>query len=278
MRVPTRRGELDVAVVGEGEPVLTIHGAFFAGTFDRLGEEQALRDHYKVINYARHGYGSSSKPQEPNSLQDITAQMLDVLRHVGFERAHVVGHSLGGMYALQFAMDHPEAVHTVAVIEPVLPTPAQAEFTIEHMMPAGQLARSGDSDTAFDRVFQPIYGSSEYRSEMGPEVPAGSFDQCVADLGYLFTFEAPAVQQFAFGPDEAIRVRQPLLILQGDSTEPLFVSNNQYLQELVPHAELRIVPGANHFCQVLNPGDTARALASFFSSHPIGETVAASDP
>ena len=42
------------------------------------------------------------------------------MRHVGFDSAHVVGHSLGGVIALQLALDAPQAVRTLALMEPAL--------------------------------------------------------------------------------------------------------------------------------------------------------------
>jgi pimeloyl-ACP methyl ester carboxylesterase len=273
MRVSTGRSELDVTVMGEGEPILFIHGAFFSDSFGGLFNAPVLRDHFKLIAYARNGYGNSSRPTEPYDLDLVTSDAVSVLRRTGVDRAHVVGHSLGGMYAMQVAMDHPEAVHSVTVIEPVLPTPAMAEFHGQHFTPAAEMLKNGESEAAFDRVFQPIYGSANYRAEMDPLLPPDTLDQCSADLAYLFMVESAVSQQFTFGPEEADRIHQPLLIIEGERTEPIFVSNDQYLKELVAHAELHIVPGVNHFCQVLKPGDTAQALSRFLASNRIEQSV-----
>lgn len=269
-RVSTGLSELEVTVIGEGEPILFIHGAFIGGAiFDTLCQEPPLRDHYQLITYDRHGYGKSSRPQEPYSLDDVVRDALAVLQHAGANQAHVVGHSASGPYALQLAMDYPEAVRSITVIDPGLPTPAAGQFLQEHFIPAGAVLQDGDSATALKRCFSAVYGSDRYRAELGALLPDGAFDQAEKDLGYFFTFEAPVLGMFSLGPEEANRIRQPLLILQGEQTEPVFVSNNEFLEAVVPHAQKHVVPGANHFCQLLNPADTAGALASFLESHPI---------
>jgi pimeloyl-ACP methyl ester carboxylesterase len=277
-RVSTGRSELEVTVRGEGEPVLFIHGGFFGGAiFDRLCQEPPLRDHYQLITYDRHGYGKSSRPQEPYSLDDLVGDALAVLQHAGANQAHVVGHSAGGSYALQLAMDHPDAVRSVTVIEPGMPTPAQQQFFEERFAPAGEAFMSGDSKTALDVCFEAVYGNDRFRDEMGPFLPDDAFDLAEESLGYGFMFESSVLNSFTLSPEEATRIRQPLLILQGEQTEPVFVINNELLESLVPHAEKRVVPGANHMCQVLNPAGTASALASFFARNRIGMSSAARD-
>jgi pimeloyl-ACP methyl ester carboxylesterase len=188
-----------------------------------------------------------------------------------------VGHSASGSYALQLAMDHPDAVRSVTVIEPVLPTPAMKQFFEEHFFPAVETLMSGDSKTAFEVCFEAVYGNDRFRAEMGPFLPDDAFDLAEEALGYGFMFESSVQSAFTLSPEEAARIRQPLLILQGEQTEPVFVITNEFLESLVPHAEKRVVPGANHICQVLNPAGTASALASFFARNRIGMSSAARD-
>jgi pimeloyl-ACP methyl ester carboxylesterase len=115
------------------------------------------------------------------------------------------------------------------------------------------------------------------RAEMGPFLPDDAFDLAEEVLGYGFMFESSVENAFTLSPEEANRIRQPLLILQGEQTEPVFVINSELLETLVPHAERRVVPGANHLCQVLNPADTASALVSFVARNRIGMSSAAKD-
>src|SRR5262245_46646771 len=92
---------------GDGEPVVFVHGAFVADAFGPLVAEPSLRDKHRLITYRRRGYGSSHRPAGPFGVARQAADCRALLRHLGVERAHVVGHSLGGCVALQLALDVP---------------------------------------------------------------------------------------------------------------------------------------------------------------------------
>jgi pimeloyl-ACP methyl ester carboxylesterase len=279
VRVSTDLSELEVSVIGNGEPVLLIHGGFFGGSFgfggifDPLCKDPTLQDRHQVITYDRHGYGKSSKPDEPYSHHDVVADALETLRQTGADRAHVVAHSAGGPYGLQFAMDHPDVVHSLTLIESVLPIPEWGEFLATHFAPAGEALAAGDRQTAIERSFGAVYGSTNFRSDMDPLMPEGWYERALDDLGYLFKFESPALRQFTFGAEDARRIRQPVLLMRGEQTEPIWVIQHERLKEWIPHAREHVVPGANHAVQIWNPQDATRALTSFFEAHPIGGPV-----
>src|SRR5262245_27334918 len=92
--------------VGPGEPVLFIHGTLIADAFRPLFGEPPLEG-YRLIHYHRRGYGGSERPTGPMGIRDQVADSLSVLSGLGVERAHIVGHSLGGAVALQLALESP---------------------------------------------------------------------------------------------------------------------------------------------------------------------------
>ena len=87
---------LEYAVTGTGEPVMCIHGAFIADTFQPLLAEPSLSRRYQLITYHRRGYGGSSRAPGLTSIAQQAADCRALLAHLGVERAHVVGHSFGG--------------------------------------------------------------------------------------------------------------------------------------------------------------------------------------
>jgi pimeloyl-ACP methyl ester carboxylesterase len=93
---------------GTGDPVVFIHGAFIAPAFRPLLSERALSDRYRLISYHRRGYVGSSRAEEPLSLAGQAGDCRRLLAHLGVQRAHVVGHSFGGVIALQLSWDAPQ--------------------------------------------------------------------------------------------------------------------------------------------------------------------------
>ena len=125
MRTPIVRVDIDgvalaYTVAGAGEPVICIHGAFIADTFQPLLAELSLAGRYQVITYHRRGYGESSRRAGPTSIGCQAADGRALLAHVGVSRTHVVGHSFGGNTALQLALDTPAVV---ASLKPQIPLP-----------------------------------------------------------------------------------------------------------------------------------------------------------
>jgi pimeloyl-ACP methyl ester carboxylesterase len=91
---------LEYEVVGRGEPVVLIHGALLAEAYAPLCAEPALTAQSRLVRYHRRGYAGSSRVAAPFSIAQQVAGCLAVLRHLGIERAHVVGHSSGGVSGL----------------------------------------------------------------------------------------------------------------------------------------------------------------------------------
>lgn len=104
----TRQGE-------SGQTVLLIHG--FGGDLDNwLFNIQALAEKHTVYALDLPGHGQSDKTLDDPSLAGLAAGVLAFMDTVGIERAHLVGHSLGGAIALQLARDMPERVQSLALI------------------------------------------------------------------------------------------------------------------------------------------------------------------
>jgi pimeloyl-ACP methyl ester carboxylesterase len=122
--------ELGYEVLGSGEPMLFIHGSHIADALQPLVAEPAL-ERFQRIGYHRRGLGGSTRPveAEPTSVAVQAEDAIELLDHLGVDRAHVVGHSLGGAIALELAAQHPTRVASLVLLEPVLlMTPAGAAF------------------------------------------------------------------------------------------------------------------------------------------------------
>jgi pimeloyl-ACP methyl ester carboxylesterase len=95
-RVQIADAELEYEVRGTGEPVVFIHGALIADAFRPLAREPGLAHRFQLILYHRRGYANSSRTSGVVTVSQQAADCLSLLRHLEIERAHVVGHSLGG--------------------------------------------------------------------------------------------------------------------------------------------------------------------------------------
>jgi pimeloyl-ACP methyl ester carboxylesterase len=263
--------ELEHEVRGTGEEaVVLVHHGVGVDWFRPLLEEPALTDSYRVFSYHRVGYGGSSRVTGPLSFEEEAEHCRSLMRHLGIERAHVVGHSASAMIALQLALDAPEAVHTLALLEsarPALQNELQGEFVGSAVRPALERYGAGDKAGAVDTWMRGV-GGSDYRGALDRALPY-AFDQAVADADTFFGHELPAVQRWEFTQEDASRITQPTLVILGERTEPIFRERRELLLAWLPNAEPFELPGATHLLHVDNPRGMAEALAAFFARHPL---------
>lgn len=76
----------------------------------------ALAAHYHIILYDLCGHGESDLPDETPSLSVLAAQLNDLMRHLSIDRAHLIGFSLGGMINRRMAMDFPDRVASLIIL------------------------------------------------------------------------------------------------------------------------------------------------------------------
>jgi pimeloyl-ACP methyl ester carboxylesterase len=260
---------LEYEVSGAGEPIVFIHGALIADIFRPLVAEPSLAHAYRLITYHRRGYAGSSHTPGPTTIATQATDCLALLRHVGVERAHVLGHSYGGCIALQLALEAPEMVHSLALLEPALMVGASAQAYRESLARGERRYHEAGAAIVVDEFLQARWPG--YQAHLDQVLP-GAYAQAVADAGTSFEVELTALLDWHFGEMEARRISQPVLsVLGGESIalSPRFDETHRSLLAWLPRAEGFVLPGTTHFLQVQNPGGMAEALAAFFACHPL---------
>jgi pimeloyl-ACP methyl ester carboxylesterase len=264
---------LEYELRGSGEPVVLIHWGVSATWAEPLLDEPALADRHLLLSYHRAGFGGSSPMEGPGpvSMAEHARHCLLLMRHLGIDRAHIVGHSSSVPIALQLALDAPEAVHTVVSMDaarPAPPTELQAAFAREFVEPAVERYREGDKEGAVDTFFRGVFGA-DYRDPLERGLP-GAFDQAVSDADTFFDQELPALwQRWSFTEEDARRITQPVLAVVGENSTPTFPERRELLLSWLPNVEPFELAGATHLLHVQNPRGMAEALAAFFARHPL---------
>lgn len=106
---------LHYETVGRGEPLLFLHGLGSRGE-DWAAQIPVFARHFRVITADMRGHGQSAKPPGPYSVPMMAQDVLALLDGLGIDAVHVVGLSMGGMIAFQLAVDHPERVRSLVIV------------------------------------------------------------------------------------------------------------------------------------------------------------------
>ena len=107
--------EINYQVQGSGEPLLLI-GGLGADMFLWFRQIPELSRHFQVIAFDSRGSGESSKPDEPYSIEMFAADTAGLLQALGIERTHILGASLGGLIAQEFALAYPHMVNKQVLV------------------------------------------------------------------------------------------------------------------------------------------------------------------
>lgn len=261
---------LEYEVSGQGESVVLIHGALIADTFRPLLAEPSLAGRYQLIRYHRRGYAGSIHTPGAVGIARQATDCRTLLGHLRVERAHLVGHSYGGSVALQLALDFPDIVQSLALLEPALFSGSTGPVYRDALARGERRYREASAAIVVDEFLQPRFGTG-YRATLDQVLP-GAFEQAVADAGTWFETEAPALRNWSFGETELRRITQPVLAILGgesDALWPRFGETHRLLLTSLPHAEGFVLPGATHFMLAENPRGIAEALAAFYARHSL---------
>jgi 3-oxoadipate enol-lactonase len=258
--------QLEYEVLGAGEPAVLIHGSVLADTYLPMRSEPSLSG-FKLVRYRRRGFGNSTHPASIISISDQANDCWALMNQLNIARAHIVGHSYGGVIALQLALDHPEAVHSLALLEPALVrvVPQAAEF-MRTLAPVIETHDKGDRRGALEGFFLQVAGPDWRRSF---DALPGSLEMALADIDNLFRVEIPAMGEWRFTRDEADRIHQPILAVVGGESAPVFHEIQELVQSWFPQAKPVTIPRTNHMLQAVEPRGLAEVLASFWNMVPM---------
>jgi pimeloyl-ACP methyl ester carboxylesterase len=263
--------ELEYEATGSGEPVLLISPVLADG-FVPLLSEPALADRYQLIRYHKRGWVGSTHTPPPVSITDHAADAAALLDHLGLPRAHVAGHSSGAAVAAQLALDHPESVHTLLLLELSLLSVPSGEAFFEQAGPAFEAYASGDHSRALAMFMTAVSGIewTVCRALLEDRIP-GAVAQAVEDADTFFGVELPALTEWEFGPHQVGAIDRRVLSVLGSETQPLWVEVAQFLRSSLPQVEELTVDGVGHLLHIQNPEPVARGMAEFLERNAMAD-------
>ena len=246
---------------GVGDAVLCIHGAIFSDAFAAMMLEPTLAE-YRLIAYRRRGYGASEPTSEPPTIEEHARDALALLTHLDARPAHVIGHSGGGPIAVQLALDAPDAVRSLTLLEPALQNAAMAAAFDEYVAPLVEMHRAGESAKAMHVWMVAATGDSGWRDQ-ADRVSPGAADRAIDDAGGTFDGDLVAMRSWDFDAASASRISQPVRYALAACNEAHFEPVRSMFCAQVPHTEVVVLPDVDHSFQFTQPAPVAAMIAEF---------------
>src|ERR1700730_18506572 len=102
---------------GNGPPLVLIHGLGSSAAVEFYYNLEPLAAHHRVLAIDLPGFGKSDKPQLQSPIELLVRAVRDLMTSEGLERAAVMGVSMGGRVALGLALDSPELVERLVLVD-----------------------------------------------------------------------------------------------------------------------------------------------------------------
>ncbi len=259
---------------GTGPVLVMIHGiAGSSGTW--VPVMPLLAEHYTVIAPDLLGHGESAKPRGDYSLGAYASGIRDLLGVLGHERATIVGHSLGGGIAMQFAYQFPQMAERLVLVgsgglgkevSPLLR--ALSVPGTEYLLPVVLAPQIHDLVGALGSVF----GRFGLRADpfLGEVWNAWTrLTDVRAQRAFIHTIRAVidvAGQRVSARDRLYLANEVPTMIVWGDRDQVIPVAHGHIAHELMPGSRLEIVEGAGHFLPIERPELLDRLLRDFLTT------------
>lgn len=250
---------------GEGFPVVFCHE--FGGDYRAWDPQvRAFGRLYRCVTYSQRGFPPSSAPSDPEQYsQDLLIEDLRALvGHLGLQRAHFVGFSMGGSVVLNFGLRYPELCRSLTVVGAGAGNTNRERFEqdirqIVELIRAQGIRRFAESyaegpiRTPFKR--KDPYGWSVFRDQLGEHSAHG---QSLTMLGVML--RRPTI----FSLEARLRALEvPTLVAIGDEDEPC-VDVAVFLKRTVPTAGLLVLPQSGHAINLEEPATFNAEVLAFF--------------
>jgi pimeloyl-ACP methyl ester carboxylesterase len=242
---------------GTGAPLLLIMG--LGATSDWWWRTRpVLAARHRTIAFDNRGVGRSDVPPGPYSMAVMASDAAAVLDAAGVERAHVIGVSMGGMIAQEFALKYPERV--VSLILGCTAPGGRNAVRAEADAIGALTGRAGMTpEQAEEAVIPFIYDAGTPRARIEEDL-AIRRPWYATPEGYTAQLMAIVSWQ---AYDRLPQISVPMLVIHGKNDRLVPVGNGELIAARIPGAQLVLIPAAGHLFTTDQPEAAQAALLGF---------------
>jgi pimeloyl-ACP methyl ester carboxylesterase len=252
---------------GSGEPLLLIMGLGY--TLDMWNRAlPALAERYRTIVFDNRGVGRSDIPTGPYSITAMAEDARAVMENAGIETAHVIGVSMGGMIAQEFAIRHPDRVRSLVLGCTACggPKAVSAEPGILKVL----MARATMSaEEAIWAMVPYIYDEETPRERIEEDLEIRRRTLATPE-GYMAQVMAIMAWQ---SYERLSNITVPTLVIHGETDKLVPPGNGKLIADRIPGARLELLPKASHIFFTDQQEAANRAILSFLGSNAAGAAL-----
>ena len=257
--------QLYYEIHGDGPPLVLVMGIGYDSSLWTLAQVPALSTRFRVVLVDNRDAGRSSKASHPYRIADMADDLAGLLDALGIAQSHLLGLSMGGMIALEFALRHAERLDRL-VITGTGAMPARAAVDPIRIW-SWVKANDATGEVFGGQQFVSLFSTSFLRNHQAVRDTA----DLLASNPYPMTPQAYQRQADAYGQFDALdrlgAITAPTLVVVGeqDLLTPPWVARE--LAEAIPGARLEVIRGAgsSHVAPIERPDDFNRLVSDFLA-------------
>lgn len=231
-------------VYGSGKPLILLHGGLYGDISEYEKLIPALSKYYKVIAIETRGHAKSGIGHQPYTYQMMAQDAYTVIRHVTKDSILLLGFSDGAVQAMDLAIHHPSLIRKIVFAGGNVSAASYRPDKMEQLkLLSGSSLERDDPGFVADR------------KKLMPEPQRWA--EFVELLKHAW------VNQVAFTDEEIKSISCPVMVTAGDRDQYNPIESFVRIYKLLPHAQLAIVPGADHIIFYRQPALMEKIVLDF---------------
>jgi 3-oxoadipate enol-lactonase len=261
----SRRGGLHYELFGAGRPIVLIHGFTNFGLSWSPQLSALVHAGYRVILPDLHGHGASQPATALCTVEDLAADMLALLDHLGAGPTVLCGLSLGGMVAQQMAIDRPDRVAAIIVANSRSSFSAPEDTAIVDNWIV--LLRQDNGPLERLRTTWPILVNERFRESSSGRAVFDAWARVLAAVpGSSFCHVAQGMTRFDVRGRLAT-IRVPALLIGGEHDRLFSPDHTREIGNEMAGSTCAVISGAGHLSNLDSSDQFNRLLLDFLASH-----------
>jgi pimeloyl-ACP methyl ester carboxylesterase len=230
---------------GAGEPLVLVMG--LGGDLQAWRfQVQELSKHFRVITFDNRGAGRTSAPDRPYSIKGMAEDLNDLLDVLKIEKTHILGYSMGGYIAQEFALAYPKRVDRLILLAtgPAIDGYGRAVVSSWIDVRSSNMSREQVARHNAPWLYSPELLDNRERYE---QAIRNSLANRWEQEDYAFIRQAQAILAWEPG-DRASAIKAPTLIVAGEDDILVPARNAEALGKLIPGSTVKLLPGGHVGC------------------------------
>jgi len=245
---------------GEGFPLMLTHGLGSDHTM-WINQVTVFKDKYRLVIWDCRGHGQSEVTDDGYSIAQFTDDLYRLMQHLGIERAHIGGLSMGGWISWSFALAHPEVTVSLVLSDSAgMPAGMENDKLLEKKKmfeASAAIAETQGREKLVDVTLSLMFSEEFIKNQ--PDVIKLVRQRIVCDpgVGYARTIKGAFAEYWQTPSNEVeenlSKIKAPTLIIVGEVDKLTPVSSQKALHRAIPGSRLEIIQGSGHVPSVEQP-------------------------